>query len=324
MTLVRGSLCAVLACGLLALSTMASAQDWPRKGLTLVAPFTAGGITDLLTRIMADELGKALGQPAVVENRGGAGGAVGLSHVLAQPADGYTLAMGGNGPSAIVPSLNPNVNYSPKHFEPVAFVAALPSMLVVHPSVPGKTVQEFAAWAKAEGAKVSCASHGEGSFNHLACVQFNRITGSAMTHVPYKGASAVNADLLTGRVQVYFAVLPTVLAFIRNGQLKALATGDQERVAVLPDVPTLKEAGVPGIVIGSWNALYVKAGTPAPVLARLRAETEKILKRPDVIARIAATDAVTKPVSAERLGQMTAEEYEAYGRIAREGNIKLN
>ncbi len=319
----RATLTLLVSC-LLALPGAASAQDWPRKGLTLVAPFTAGGITDLLTRIMADELGKSLGQPAVVENRGGAGGAVGLNYVLSQPADGYTLAMGGNGPSAIVPSLNPVVNYSPKNFEPIGFVAALPSMLVVHPSVPAKTLLEFAAYAKAQGPKVSCASHGEGSFNHLACVQFNKITGSAMTHVPYKGAAAVNPDLLSGRVQAYFAVLPTVLAFIRNGQLKALATGDEERVASLPDVPTLKEAGVPGIVIGSWNALYVKAGTPAPILSRLRSETEKILRRPDVIARIAATDAIAKAIPAERLGQMTQEEYEAYGRIAREGNIKLN
>lgn len=319
----RATLTLLVSC-LLALPGAASAQDWPRKGLTLVAPFTAGGITDLLTRIMADELGKSLGQPAVVENRGGAGGAVGLNYVLSQPADGYTLAMGGNGPSAIVPSLNPVVNYSPKNFEPIGFVAALPSMLVVHPSVPAKTLLEFAAYAKAQGPKVSCASHGEGSFNHLACVQFNKITGSAMTHVPYKGAAAVNPDLLSGRVQAYFAVLPTVLAFIRSGQLKALATGDEERVASLPDVPTLKEAGVPGIVIGSWNALYVKAGTPAPILSRLRSETEKILRRPDVIARIAATDAIAKAIPAERLGQMTQEEYEAYGRIAREGNIKLN
>ena len=319
----RATLTLLVSC-LLALPGAASAQDWPRKGLTLVAPFTAGGITDLLTRIMADELGKSLGQPAVVENRGGAGGAVGLNYVLSQPADGYTLAMGGNGPSAIVPSLNPVVNYSPKNFEPVGFVAALPSMLVVHPSVPAKTLLEFAAYAKAQGPKMSCASHGEGSFNHLACVQFNKITGSAMTHVPYKGAAAVNPDLLSGRVQAYFAVLPTVLAFIRSGQLKALATDDEERVASLPDVPTLKEAGVPGIVIGSWNALYVKAGTPAPILSRLRSETEKILRRPDVIARIAATDAIAKAIPAERLGQMTQEEYEAYGRIAREGNIRLN
>ena len=319
----RATLTLLVSC-LLALPGAASAQDWPRKGLTLVAPFTAGGITDLLTRIMADELGKSLGQPAVVENRGGAGGAVGLNYVLSQPADGYTLVMGGNGPSAIVPSLNPNVNYSPKNFEAIGFVAALPSMLVVHPSVPGKTLLEFAAYAKAQGPKISCASHGEGSFNHLACVQFNKITGSAMTHVPYKGAAAVNPDLLSGRVQAYFAVLPTVLAFIRNGQLKALATGDEERVASLPDVPTLKEAGVPGIVIGSWNALYVKAGTPAPILSRLRSEAEKILRRSDVIARISATDALAKATTAERLGQMTQEEYEAYGRIAREGNIKLN
>jgi len=322
-TLRRTWFVALLACVLMA-PKLALAQEWPRKGLTLVAPFTAGGITDLLTRIMADELGKSFGQPAVVENRAGAGGSIGLNYVLSQAADGYTIVMGGNGPSAIVPSLNPNANYGPKNFEPIGFVAALPSMLVVHPSVPGNTPLEFAAYAKSQGAKLSCASHGEGSFNHLACVQFNKLTGSAMTHVPYKGASAVNADLLTGRVQVYFSVLPTVLAFIKNGQLKALATGDQERVAALPDVPTLKEAGIPGIVIGSWNALYVKAGTPAPILARLRAETEKILRRPDVIARIAATDAVTKPITAERLGQMTVEEFDAYGRIGRDGNIKLN
>ncbi len=301
----------------------AAAQDYPQKPVKLVAPFPAGGITDALTRIMADELAKSLNQSVVVENRGGASGSIGLSYVLSQPADGYTVIMGGNGPSAIVPALNENVRYAPKDFEPVAYVAALPSVLVVHPSVPAKTLEQFIAYAKAQGEQLSCASHGPGSFNHLACVQFNRLTGSRLTHVPYKGAAPVVVDLLPGRVQVYFAVLPSVLEAIRSGKLVALATGEDERVRSIPEVPTMKEAGLPGLRVSSWNALYVRTGTPEPIVRTLRERSAEILKRADVIARIDATGSIAKPIAPAELGRMTEDEYQAFRRLAREENIRI-
>jgi tripartite-type tricarboxylate transporter receptor subunit TctC len=183
------------------------AQNFPNRAVHVVVPFPPGAINDGLARVMADEMSKAMGQPFVVENRPGASGALALDYVASQPADGYTMVMGGNGPSVIVPSLNPNAKYSPKDFDPVAFVAGLPSVLVVHPSVPVRTVQELISYARANGEKVNCGSHGAGSFNHLACVQFNRLTGAKMTHVPYKGAAQVMTDFLAGRIQVYFAVL---------------------------------------------------------------------------------------------------------------------
>ncbi|HMN79860.1 MAG TPA: tripartite tricarboxylate transporter substrate binding protein, partial [Burkholderiaceae bacterium] len=200
---------------------------------------------------------------------------------------------------------------------------ALPSVLVIHSSIPAGNLKEFIAYAKQKGGEITCASHGLGSFNHLACMQFNEATGTQMTHVPYKGASQVNLDLLPGRVLVYFAVLPTVLSHIQNGQLKALATGDEVRLKPLPQVPTLREAGVPGITISQWNALFVRAGTPEPVLIRLREATARILRKPDVIAKIDATGSVMRDMTAAELGRMTAGEYSLYQTLSQRYDIKM-
>lgn len=313
-----------LVVGLLLVSTSSFADTWPSKPLTVISTFSAGGITDALSRIMAEHLAKNLGQTVVVENRTGAGGSIALNYVAKGPAEGYLLVMGGASPSAIVPALNPGVGYHPvRDFEAIGLVADLPLVLVLHPSIPARNLQEFIAYAKANPNKLNCASHGEGSLLHLACIQFDRMAGTRMVHVPYRGAAQVNPDLLAGRVQVYFGTLPTQLPFIKSGQQKAIAIATRERVASVPDIPTVSEAGLKGYEISGWNALYVAAGTPKPVVDRLVAEVKSILASPEVQKKIEATGSIMRPLVGEELRRFTAQEFEGYRKLATEANIKL-
>lgn len=315
--------CCVLA--VLGINTTAGADTWPSKPLTVISTFSAGGITDALSRIMAEELGKSLKQSTIVENRTGAGGSIALNYVAKAPADGYILVMGGASPSAIVPALNPAVGYHPtRDFQAIGLVADLPLVLVLHPSIPAKNLQEFIAYVKANPNKLNCASHGEGSLLHLACIQFDRMAGTKMVHVPYRGAAQVNPDLLAGRVQVYFGTLPTQLPFIKSGQQRAIAIATRERVASVPDIATVSEAGLKGFEISGWNALYVAAGTPKPIVDRLVAEVGRILASPEVQKKIEATGSILRPLLGDELQKFTAQEFEAYRKVAAEANIKLN
>lgn len=201
-TLLRGLATVLAAC---CAAPTAHAQTWPARAITIVSPYPAGGITDILSRTVAEGLAKALGQSVVVENRVGAGGAIAMSTVARAAPDGYTLVMGGSAVSTVIPALNPAVSYHPlKDFEPVAYVAALPIVLVAHPSIPAKTLDEFVAYVRANADKLNCAHHGPGTGTHLACLQFARKLGVSVADVPYKGAPQVNLDLLANRVQFYF------------------------------------------------------------------------------------------------------------------------
>ena len=302
----------------------ACAQAWPAKPITLVSPYPAGGITDLLSRIVAEEWSKTLGQPVIVENRTGAGGAIAMASVAKAAPDGHTLVMGGSAPTAIIPALNSNATYHPRDFEPVGYVAGLPIMLVVHPSLPATTLKEFIAYARASSGKLNCAHHGNGTGTHLACVQFDRLTGSQMAHVPYKGAPQVNADLLANRVQVYFGTLPTEIQYVRAGQLRTFGVASLERATTAPDLPTLAEGGLPGIVLDSWNAVYAPLNTPRPIIARLNAELVRLLNLPEVRKRIEATGSVVKAGSPEQLRKLTFDEYDTAKKLDAEANIKLD
>ncbi len=313
-----------LAAGLLMLSGGTSAQVWPTKTIMIVSPFPAGGITDLLSRIVGEELAKALNQTVVVENRTGAGGAIALASVAKAAPDGYTLVMGGSAPSVIVPAVNPAITYGPKDFEAIAYVAALPIMLVANPAVPAASLKEFIAYAKANAAKLNCAHHGAGTGTHLSCVMFSRAIGTPITDVAYKGAPQVNADLLSNRVQFYFGTLPTEIGYVRAGQLRAYGVAATERVASAPDVPTLEEQGLSGLNFDTWNALYAPAGTPKAIVSRLNAEVVKILRMPEVKKRIEATGSIVRPGSAEQLRKLTYDEYEVYRKLAAEANIRIN
>jgi len=319
-------LCRTVSCAaLLSMAANAWAQAWPGKPLTIVSPYPAGGITDILSRTVGEELSKALGQPVLVENRVGAGGAIAMSYTAKAAPDGYTLVMGGSAPTAILPALNPRAGYDPlKDFEPVAYVAALPIVLVAHPSLPASTLKELIAYAKAHDGTLNCAHHGAGTGTHLACVQFARVTGTRITDVAYKGAPQVNLDLLTNRVQLYFGTLPTQIGYIRTGQLKAFGVASAERVASVPEVPTLEEQGLPGMNLDTWNALYAPAGTPRAIVVRLNSEVVRILQLPEVRRKIEATGSIVRTGPPEQLRKLTAEQFETYRKLGVEANIRLD
>lgn len=323
-TFARGIARTALAAGLALAASVALAQAWPSKTITIVSPYPAGGITDLLSRIVGEELGKALGQTVVVENRTGAGGAIALASVAKAAPDGHTLVMGGSAPSVIVPALNRNITYSPKDFEAVAYVAGLPIVLVAHASIPAANLEEFIAYVRANSGKLNCGHHGVGTGTHLACVQFARMTGTQIADISYKGAPQVNADLLANRVQLYFATLPTQLQYIRAGRMKAYGIASPERVPSAPEIPTLEEQGLKGLNLDTWNALFAPAGTPQPVIQRLNAEVVKILNIPEVKKRIEATGSIIRPGSAESLARMTADEFANYRKLAAEANIRVD
>lgn len=301
-----------------------AALTWPSKPLTIVSPYPAGGITDILCRIVADELSKVLGQSIVVENRTGASGSIAHTYVAKATPDGYTLIMGGSAPTAATPALNKSVTYSPKDFEPIGYVAELPIVLSAHPSVPGNTASEFIAHVKANSGKLNCGHHGNGSSNQFACLSLARMTGTQIADIPYRGAPQVNTDLLSNRIQIYFGTLPTQLPLVREGKLKIFGITSPTRASSAPDIPTLDEQGLTGLNFTSWNALYAPTGTPRAVIQLLSKELQKILSIPEIKQRIESTGCVTRPGTAEALGKLTMMEYESYKRLAAESGIKMD
>ena len=302
----------------------AAAQAWPVKPITIVSPYPAGGITDSLCRIVGDELAKVLGQPVLVENRLGAGGAIAMASAARAAPDGHTLVMGGSAVSTIVPAINPAVTYHPlRDFEAVAYVAGLPIVLVAHPSLPADDLKAFMEHVRSQAARMNCAHHGPGTGTHLACLQFSRLLGVNIPDVAYKGAPQVNLDLLANRVQFYFGPLPTQIQLVKSGKLRAYGMASAQRVPFAPEIPTLAEQGLP-MSLDSWNALYAPAGTPKPILARLSAEVQRILDRPDVRQRIEATGSVLRTMSADDLQRLTSTEFEQYRKLAAETGVRLN
>ena len=300
-----------------------SQDAWPTRSITLVSPYPAGGITDLLCRIVGEELAKALGQTVVVENRTGASGAIAHASVAKAVPDGHTLIMGGSAPTAITPALNKSLSYGPADFAPIGYVAELPIVLTTHPSVPGTTAAEFIAFVKANSGKLSCGHHGNGSSNQFACLTLARLTGTKIADIPYRGAPQVNTDLLANRVQIYFGTLPTQMPLVKDGKLKVVGITSPARIPTAPDLPTLDEQGLSGLNFTSWNALYAPAGTPRPVIDRLSRELLRILALPEVRRRIEDTGSIVRPGTPEALGRLTMAEHDNYKRMAAEAGIKM-
>ena len=297
---------------------------WPNRPLTIVSPYSAGGITDILCRTIAEVLAKRLGQPVVVENQLGAAGAIAVARVARAAPDGYTFVMAGTPSTTLVPALNPKVGYHPlKDLEPVAYVAGLPSVLVVHPSVPAKTPKELLIYAKANPGRLACGHLGSGGTGHLACLEFARKAEVAVIDVGYKGAPQLNLDLLANRVNMNFSTLPPVLQYLRSGQLRAIGMASPERNQSTPDIPTLAEQGYEGLTVDAWNALYAPAGTPRAVIERMSREVLRALELPEVRARIEATGAVPRLWDAAHLGRLTREEYESWQRYIAETKFQL-
>jgi tripartite-type tricarboxylate transporter receptor subunit TctC len=267
----------------LLLPTLATAQGFADRPLRLIVPFPPGGGTDILARPFAQKLGERLGQPVVVENRAGAGGAVGTEAGALATPDGLTLVLGTVGTHAINQSLYPKMTFdSVRDTVAVTIIANTPNVLVVHPSVKAGTVAELIALAKARPGVLNYASPGNGTPPHLAAEVFKNMAGVSITHVPYRGSGPALADLLGGQVQMMIANAPAVLPYIRSGRLRALATSSTQRPASLPDIPTLAES-LPGYEADTWYGLFVPAATPAARVARLNAEVVQVLRLPEIV-----------------------------------------
>jgi tripartite-type tricarboxylate transporter receptor subunit TctC len=271
------------------LTTSASAvaaADYPDRPIRLIAPFAAGGPSDIMARLVSQKLNESMGQPLVVDNRAGAGGAVGCEIAAKAAPDGYTLLLGSSGNLSVNPSLYKKLPYDPvKDFQPITQLEAGPQVLVVHPSIAAKSVQELIALAKARPHALSFASGGTGTGNHLASELFKATAGIDIVHVPYKGTGQALTDLVGGQVQMMMSSLLPAIPQIKAGRLRALAVTSTKRTPVLPELPTIAESGMPGFETTSWHGILVPAKTPKAIAARLHDELVKMLAQPEVRAR---------------------------------------
>jgi tripartite-type tricarboxylate transporter receptor subunit TctC len=283
-------------------------EAWPAHPLRLIVPFPPGGASDFVARVVGERMGRALGQPVIVENRSGAGGNIGTEAGARAVPDGYTLTLGAIGTLAVNRFLFRSLPYDPdRDFAPVALLALTPNLMVVPPSLPVRSAAEFIAWAKPRGAAVSFGSIGNGTSQHLAGVQFNMLTGTQMVHVPYRDPAQVNTDLMEGRVQVLFQSISGVADLARSGRMRALAVTGEERVPAFAELPTLREAGVEVTTVG-WFGLVAPAATPEPVLERLEREALAAVADPAVAERIAGTGSLARGRGRTAFAQFIADE----------------
>jgi len=303
-------------------AALALAQDYPVRPVRIVVPFSAGGPNDIIARLVAHRLGEALGQQMVIDNRPGAGGNIGTDSVAKAPPDGYTLLSAGPG-SLITNPLIGKVPYdTPRDFAPVSLMAGAPNVLVVHPSVPAKSVDELIALARAQPGRLNYASAGAGSNAHLAAALFAAMAGVELAHVPYRGTGPGLNDLAAGQVQLAIFGIPPVLPHVKRGALRALAVTGKRRSAELPDVPTVDEAGVPGYEVNPWYGLLAPAGTPAPIVARLSAEVTKIVRAPEMRDKLAAQGAEAAGGTPEEFAAVIRADTVLWTRVIREAGIK--
>jgi len=297
---VRGGLALLTAAAVSGLATIAAAQNYPTRPITLVVPFPPGGSTTIVARIVTDRMADAIGQQFVVDNRGGAGGTLGTRQVAKGAPDGYTIALGYTGTLAIGPSLFPNVGYDVRtDFAPIGRIGVAPSAVVVHPSFPVHSVAELIAYAKANPGKVDYASAGIGTVGHVAGEYFAIATGIKLTHIPYKGTGPAITDLLGGHIPLSFSPIPAVHESAKSGLLRMLAVTSAKRSTLLADMPTIAESGVPGFDAVLRYGLVAPAGTPRPIIERLNAALRVTLDSEEVRKRLAIEGAEPLPSTPE-------------------------
>ena len=295
-TLRSGAVAAALMAGVFLLAAPAVAQDYPNRPITLIVPFPPGGSTTIVGRIVADKMSEVLGQSIVVDNRGGAGGTIGSRAVAKSAGDGYTILLGYTGTLAIGPSLYGSVGYDPRtDFEPIGRIGTAPNTLVVHPSFPVHSVPELIAYAKANPGKVNYGSAGIGTVSHVCGEYFATAAGVKITHVPYKGTGPAIIDLLGGHIPMAFAPVPATHENAKTGMLRMLAVTSAVRSTLLPEVPTIAEAALPGFEAVLRYGLVAPPGTPRPVIEKLNAALNTVLTSPDVRARLAIEGAEPLP-----------------------------
>ena len=306
-----------------ALPQQVLAQSYPNKPIKFVVGFAPGGATDVIGRLMAKKIGDALGQPIIIENRAGGSSNIGAEVVARAVPDGYTFYVCAI-TSAINVSLFPKLAFDfARDFEPVALFANVPNILVVHPSVPAKTVKELIDYARAQPGKLSYASSGAGTSIHLSGELFKMLAKVDMVHIPYKGSAPAMTDMIGGQVQVMFDNMPSALPHVKAGKLRALAVTSAQRSPSAPEVPTMGEAGVAGFDVQSWFGLVAPKGTPKDIIARLNAESVKALATADIKERFMELGAVPGPMSAEAFGDYIRSEIIRWSEVVKVSGAKV-
>ncbi|MEH3086910.1 MAG: tripartite tricarboxylate transporter substrate binding protein [Xylophilus ampelinus] len=310
-----------LACA--AAAALAAQAAYPDRPLRLVVPFPAGGATDLMARALAQELGAALGQPVVVDNRGGAGGAIGAEAVARAPKDGYTLLLGTMGTQAINPALYPKLRYEPlRDFAPVSLTYLTPRVLAVSSSLPVRSVQDLVALARRQPGRLTYGSAGNGSSSHLAGALFARTAGVELVHVPYKGSAPLLNDVLAGRVDMAFDSYAIYEEHAKGGRVRVLASTGAKRMASLPAVPTVAESGLPGYEVSNWLGLLAPAGTPPDALRVLHAATVRAMAAPSQRAQLEPLGIEPTSSSPEAFAALIRDEQKRWAEVVRQGGVE--
>lgn len=315
----------LLAAALASVSLAAAAADYPDKPVRVIVPFAPGGTTDIIARVVADQMQAVLGQPMLVENKGGAGGMLGAAEIAKAPADGYTVGIATVSTTAAVPSLNPKTPYDPTvDFTSIINIAATPNVLAVHPSFPAKDFKAFLELVKANPGKYSFASSGAGGIGHLQMELFKSITKTFITHIPYRGAGPALTDTIAGQVPMIFDNLPSALPFIKDNRLLPIAVAAPQRLPMLPNVPTFKELGLEPVNRMAYYGFHGPKNLPRPVVTKLHASVKKVLENPTTRKRIEETGAIIIGNTPEQFAAETKAEYDVYKRVVEQQKLKFD
>ena len=319
-------ICGLCAIALAGTTLPASAQTpppYPSKPIRIVVPYPAGGPIDMTTRPLAQKLNEAMGNPVVVDNRGGANGAIGTDNVAKSPADGYSLVVASGGAFAIGPHVYAKLPFDVfKDFTPVSLFVTMPELLVVHPALPVRSVKELVALARARPNQLNFGSSGTGSTPQLAMEMLKGAAKVEMVHVPYKGMGPATMDLIGGQLQLVFADLPVLIQQVKADKLRALAVGTRARSPSLPNVPTTAESGYPQVEAYNWYALYAPAGTPKAIVARLNSEVAKVMGNPDMKSFTQSHGAEAVASTPEELAAIHKREFDKWGAVVKAAGIK--
>jgi tripartite-type tricarboxylate transporter receptor subunit TctC len=334
LTFIAGRLAIIAGCCSLAITTAydATAQErsgspanaYPSRPVHIVVPFGPGNSVEIVTRIVADKLSAAMRQAFVIEAKPGASGAIGTEHVARSPADGYTLLSVTDGVMTILPSLQPDVPFDPtRDFVPITQIAGIPFALVAHPAFPAQSVKQLIELAKSQPGKFDYSTGGNGSAQHFVMEMFMSLTGTRFTHIPYKGAPQAAMDVVSGQVPIAFAGVPIVKEHIASGRLRGMAIASDHRLALLPDVPTLKEEGIP-LRFATWAGLFAPSGTPSEITNRINEEVLRALQMPDVRTKIAGFGFEIYGVPSEQFARIVQADLARFAELVRKSGIKAN
>jgi tripartite-type tricarboxylate transporter receptor subunit TctC len=321
----RTSIAIRTAGALLALCSSAAvyAQTYPERPVRVIVPLSAGGSADIVGRVLAQKIGEKLGQQVVIDNRPGAGSIIGTELAARAPADGYTLLLAGSSFTS-APSVVRKLPYDPlKDFAPITMPANAPGLLIVHPTLPARTVNDLVALARAKPGQINYASPGNGTAPHFAGALFNILAKIDTTHIPYKGAGPAVTAVMSGESQVSFASMPSAIGQVRQGRLRGVAVTSLTRSTAIPELPTVAESGLPGFESGSWQGLFAPAGTPAPIIRTLHRTTVEVVQLPEVIAQLAKDGSEPVGSTPETFAKHVAAELAKWARVAKEARMHV-